>query len=229
MNGILFNRWKLKAIAESGDREWQTRRVIKPQPVHVEVCCGEATLYKDANNEIAWKYRIGEVVYIKEAWCPLIAPVYNLLDPTIPTVYKQEMDEGGAVLPKEFKWKSPRSMPEWAARLFIKITDVRAERLQEITEEDCIAEGMKQQELPYDIAPVWQYRDIWNSINAKWKRVWNKRLRIYEFWQFPWSEEDAVPIPKSTQRPERYHCVPNPWVWLHTFKAKNIKPQVEGE
>ena len=37
MKGILFKPWKTKAIAESSpDFEWQTRRVIKPQPHWVE-------------------------------------------------------------------------------------------------------------------------------------------------------------------------------------------------
>ncbi len=34
-------------------------------------------------------------------------------------------------------------MPTWAARYFIRITAVRAERLQDISEEDCIKEGIK--------------------------------------------------------------------------------------
>ncbi len=39
-------------------------------------------------------------------------------------------------------WRSPLFMPEWAARYFILIEDVRAERLQAITEEDVVAEGI---------------------------------------------------------------------------------------
>ena len=109
--------------------------MIKPQPlndVRMISACGVWSWELDGEfiGESKPRYQVGEVVYIKEAWCPLIAPIYNLLNPTIPTVYKQEMDAGGATLPKEFKWHSPMRMPEWAARYFIKITDIRAERLR---------------------------------------------------------------------------------------------------
>jgi len=158
MKGILFKDWKIKAIAED-DREWQTRRLgglkeINKEPdewVYLKGSSpkGKFHFYNETRNcrmTIKPRYQIGEVVYIKEAWCPLIAPVYNLLDPTIPTVYKQEMDAGGATLPKEFKWHSPMRMPEWAARLFGKITAIKIGRLKEITWEEAEQEGFKRQE-----------------------------------------------------------------------------------
>ena len=40
------------------------------------------------------------------------------------------------------KWRSPALMPEWAARKFVIVTDVKAQRLQEITEEDAIKAGV---------------------------------------------------------------------------------------
>ncbi len=62
------------------------------------------------------------------------------------------------------------------------------------------------------------FEKLWDSINAKWKRVWNKELKIYEFWQFPWSKETAKPVPKTTKHPERYHGCPNPWHWGISFR-----------
>ncbi|GAH06107.1 unnamed protein product, partial [marine sediment metagenome] len=81
---------------------------------------------------------------------------------------KQEMDAGGAILPKEFKWRSPMMMPEWAARYFITITDVRAERLKEITKDGAKAEGAMYLQ-SYGYEPIdgfrgW-FRIVWNSIN----------------------------------------------------------------
>ena len=47
-----------------------------------------------------------------------------------------------------FTWQrntlSPLHMPKWAARLWLEITEVRVERLQDISEEDAIAEGVRE-------------------------------------------------------------------------------------
>ena len=134
----------------------------------------------------------------------------------------------GDTLLKGNIWKSPLFMPRWASRITLEITGIRVERLQEITPEDCVAEGYPFGEIPLcrsdreltiskQMRLGW-YKDLWNSLNAKWKPVYNKELKIYEYWQFPWAEEDAKPIPKTTNHPERYHCVPNPWVWVIEFK-----------
>jgi hypothetical protein len=78
------------------------------------------------------KYKVGDTVYLKE-------PYY--IDPSemngCNILYKFEKDING------IKWKNKLFMPEFAARLFIEITEVRAERLQEISEEDCIKEGIE--------------------------------------------------------------------------------------
>ena len=87
-------------------------------------------------------------------------------------------------------------MPEWAARTFIKILDVRPERVQEITEGDAIAEGVVASYLrswrnPKTTVTVETatevYARLWDSINKK----------------NPWAS--------------------NPWVWKITF-AKVDRP-----
>jgi len=132
MNGTLFKDWKIKAIAED-DREWMTRRVIKPQPpfwaergaqnqfgrwdfgghtaTQHKISCGYES-----------RYQVGEAVYIKEA-------IYLNYD-TNGAIYRD-----GSIIPNlKWRWRADvleaRCIPAEAARYFIKITDIRAERLR---------------------------------------------------------------------------------------------------
>lgn len=85
------------------------------------------------------RYKVGETVYLKEPY--FLLPDDGMMLP----VYKygndqSELWEGM----DEFKWENKLFMPEKYARHFIKITAVRAERLQGISDEDCIKEGISQ-------------------------------------------------------------------------------------
>ena len=80
-------------------------------------------------------------------------------------------------------------MPRWASRITLEVTDVRVERLQDITEEDAKAEGAeKGREEWYDGVPCTEYiagfRDLWQKLNQKRGYGWDT----------------------------------NPWLWVLTFK-----------
>ena len=85
-------------------------------------------------------------------------------------------------------WRPSIFMPRWASRLTLKIANVRVERLQEISVEDCIAEGINQDSPLNNYGTGAIVRDafaaLWDSINAK---------RGY-----PWDD--------------------NPWVWVIEFE-----------
>jgi hypothetical protein len=99
--------------------------------------------------------------------------------------------------------RSPLFMPRWASRLTLRLTDVRVERVQEISEEDAMAEGIEcWEDRGYDdaqdyyrdyrfgddapglICPIESYRTLWDTINASRG--------------FPWDS--------------------NPWVWVLAFE-----------
>lgn len=79
------------------------------------------------------KYKVGEKVYLKEPYSIIADYEKGLI-----TKYKFDY-------PASFshKWSNKLFMPESAARYFIEITAVRAERLQDISDEDCIKEGIE--------------------------------------------------------------------------------------
>lgn len=88
-------------------------------------------------------------------------------------------------------------MPRWASRITLEVTEVRVQRLQEISEEDAIAEGISKEycdPIGKHSKADWHirndYRDLWNSINSKRGYSWDS----------------------------------NPWVWCISFKV--IKPQI---
>ncbi len=126
------------------------------------------------------RYKVGETVYIKEAWAKIVSPCeyikYKLDDP-VPSG-----DWG--------KWRSPLLMPSKFARYFITIKDVRAERLQEITEEDAEREGVVPAQLNKEYGclcisqgrkHICTYIDLWDSINENQKWNTNPFVWRYEF------------------------------------------------
>lgn len=163
MKGIIFSPRKVAAMLADPDREWQTRRLVKPQPTHVwgqgefqcdvsadgqQVKRGEFTLHCRIDNckdvYLYPRYRKGETLYVKESW--RLTPGELIGGETISIDHK---DSTTRVLPFPYKqqWRDfePRwrhRMPEWASRLTITITSVRVERVNQISDDDIEAEGI---------------------------------------------------------------------------------------
>ena len=196
MKGIHFKPEMIQAIVEG--RKTVTRRVIKPQPFlrdndwwcwlprkNVEVQWHEIFDMKMLTDYA--RYRAGETVYIKEMWT--VDKKYDKLPPSkIPRgtrIYFREHEIPEAVEPILGRWRSPLHLPRWFASYFITITDVRAERLQEIMEEGAMAEGFS---ITYEKYEPWTLTDArtdflrtWNSINKDYPWESNPFIFRYEF------------------------------------------------
>ncbi len=70
----------------------------------------------------------------------------------------------GPVGPK--KWRPSIHMPRWASRITLEITDIRVERLQDISEADAEAEGFELGSPPCIYNPTGWYRSLWEEING---------------------------------------------------------------
>ncbi|MBA7597105.1 hypothetical protein ES703_04100 [subsurface metagenome] len=61
-------------------------------------------------------------------------------------------------------WKSPRFMPRWASRIDLEITEVRAERIKEISRGDVVAEGLPRDEFSY----AQRFMNLWDSLDPRY-------------------------------------------------------------
>lgn len=107
MKSIHFTAEEITAILKG--EKTQCRKVIKPQPIN--------NYHKESILAFDKKYNIGEVIYCKEPWNNCMADIvtYNTVD-----------NDAWWTL-----WSPAITMPEWASRCKIRITEIRAERLQD--------------------------------------------------------------------------------------------------
>jgi len=85
----------------------------------------------DLKNTSKAKYQVGDILWVRETWSP------GSIENCKHTGYRYKADDENF----NVKWKSSIFMPREAARIFLYVTNVRAERLRDITENDAIAEG----------------------------------------------------------------------------------------
>ena len=219
MKGILFKPWKIQFIAEHPDIETQTRRVIKPQPPEgasiwriEDGNTGESHFSVRRCNPwhtIKPRYQVGETVYIKEA-------LHRFCNKAIYKLDEQPVYFYRSLNPLYWRWQKnylvPMHCPEDAARYFIRILSIRAERLQEITKEAILAEGVKYPVTeeghlvlrltgkcpPCDYIPKENFKngtyagDRATWLKAHFAALWDSINKAY-----PWES--------------------NPWVWVYGF------------
>jgi hypothetical protein len=92
------------------------------------------------------RYSVGDTLWVRETWREKISTVCDVCAIRNPTLackskcaeylYRADTD-----CTLRLKWKPSIHMPRKAARIFLRVTGVRAERVQDISEEDADAEG----------------------------------------------------------------------------------------
>lgn len=234
---ILFKPEMVRAILEG--RKTMTRRVVKPQPENVEYCCTCIKVkhfYIPKNPKPLSKYepthkvltikcpygQIGDHLWVREAWgiyqrsdcMPSGKPydgayIYRATD-TIP-------DIPDYAIVKKFKWHPSIHMPRKFSRVTLEITDIKVERIQDITEEDAIKEGIEGEE--YDQTIVlkdYSNKDSKNKFDGQWFQSWSEDLGNYI------DEDEICKISFHTLwdslNGKKYPWASNPWVWCLEFK-----------
>lgn len=203
---ILFSGPMVRAILAR--RKTQTRRVAKPTPKVFSQGTGHIAVL----HEPCRYGKPGDRLWVRETWCPanseegpvVLYPADHgrrcLADESYPVDYAKYPLKGEAwsawapeVEAGTVKAYRPSiHMPRWACRLVLELIDASLERLQDISEQDAIAEGVDESavesfrragvERPAGFA----FRELWTSINGS------------ESWEA------------------------NPWVWVLHFRPSPI-------
>jgi hypothetical protein len=222
----------------------QTRRLLRlPKRIPKEMYADYREIHEDGGgNWIAWAGQLGpelaaftrraypkgggfscpygrrgEVLWVKETWAG-DPPVYRAdYSGELKKPWPKDLRNDAPV-----KWKSPLFLPRSAARLILEITDIRPERLQSITMEDCIAEGVQ--------IPV-TYHDAPKGKAHPWIRVTGKYPPSDYLPDDP-TEADYYRAEFASLWNEinfrRASWEYSPWVWTITFKRVGASAQEEA-
>lgn len=214
---ILFNTEMVQAILDG--RKTCTRRVVKTR--RKDACGFYVTKRPDGSftgiyeydedermfeNQLIPPYKPGDILYVRETWerfecwncdgdergnCQK-EPKKSVLDKTFGCYMYRATDE----ISGDAKWHPSIHMPKEAARIWLKATNVRAERLQDITEDGAEAEG------------VIDNRGFIHSPENEYDRIYTAREHFIEIWDRTIKKSDL----------DIYDWDANPWVWVIEFE-----------
>lgn len=215
---ILFNTEMVRAILDG--RKTVTRRVMKPQPLYYT---GRRYLFADEDCQKKWEdcdniietyqYQPGDILYVRETWAfiPCIECTGSDCCYKTPSYYEdKEVESIGCYIyrsgfpeyadSKRITWRPSIHMPKEAARIWLKVTDVRVERLMNMTEQQAEAEGIHFDDCPagYTWKSETDIHNCYTNPVAAMAALWNKTLTKEQKDRFGW---DA-----------------NPWVWVIEFE-----------
>ena len=206
---ILFNTEMVRAILEG--RKSCTRRLVKFLPGENPQWTGyikdELMLYNGKNEPCIRKapYQSGDILYVRETFIQAAAHIFW---------YKAD---NNSWISEGLHWKPSIHMPKEAARIWLKVTDVRVKRLQEMKPVDVIKEGA--------------YPDCWDCLNTygesgsqccygteeecsrcdemmmEWEKLWTTTIKKSDLDCYGWNA--------------------NPWVWVIEFERCK-KPKGEN-
>ncbi|MBN1050290.1 MULTISPECIES: hypothetical protein [Clostridium] len=215
MKPILFNTHMVQAILEG--RKTCTRRIIKVDKdldfigyssedggEFNRAAFGKGSFEKllDAKIEerIKAPYMPGDILYVRETW-GISNPLGDFArnNRTAEYVYKAGYSKGERIpMAREQEknlgvWKPSIHMPKVAARIFLKVTGVRVERLQDITENGIKAEGITCDK---------EYKEFKNAAES------NCEVKFATLWDSTVNKKDL----------DQYGFNSNPYVWVIEFE-----------
>lgn len=229
---IIFSAPMVRALIDG--RKTQTRRALKPQPDTSSDPSGLGR-WGTVNRYGYWRpaaeirpVQPGDRLWVKEAVTWVSAWGWRYRADNDDLSEKREQGEVGL-------WRSPIFMPRRASRLTLPVTDVRVQRVQDISKVDAVAEGIERlvgskgpNHFSRQICGRWSgsfnaptaqevYADLWNSLHAKPKPVKGPDGKVSHYVSYPW---------ESVQETRTFRGLPwivtgNPWIAAYTFTVRN--------
>ena len=167
---ILFSTAMVQALLEG--RKTQTRRIVKSrhESGQFQISRNKSSGQITSINSLDWDERdcekdifcpygnVGDVLWVRETSIQTQVPTKNGI--VTEFIYKAD----GESVPGA-PWKPSIFMPKAACRLFLKVTDVSVERLQDISEGDAVAEGIDS-DGGWENPPTERFCNVWQKING---------------------------------------------------------------
>ena len=205
---IFFRGPMVRAILDR--KKTMTRRGIKPQPVQnprdrqIDFHSKSGKwlgaydpLMHDGNMWDCCPYgQPGDTLWVRETWAS--SPFRNIIKPR-DLIPGSDRIEYRATYPNEshYSWRPSIHMPRWASRINLLVKSVRVERLQDISEEDAMAEGINPLDFLHMVTPteVKTMKRL-TCFELAWDSIYGKK--------YPWES--------------------NAWVWVVGFEIAEVKP-----
>lgn len=219
-----------KLIDDASGNHWWPSKVFETMLRMEDELSNDNEYHKGLASDVCPNFTIGDVLWVREAFYP---------DPNADSAYWDEEDSlhtyyswsgcGAKVseLPEKFhspdnciyraswhgtdlSWRPSIHMPRWAARIFLEVTNIRCQRLQDISEDDAKAEGFASvtkdgqmykygipdnDGLPGTDNTGWPWHEWEQEAKTAFAKLWQA---IYQNWD------------------------ENPWVWVVEFKVAKV-------
>lgn len=157
---IIFSAPMVQALLAG--RKTQTRRLLKkPTAIDALAVFGPKFLTLPGNVDLVG-YAPGDRLYVREAMCWVSSWGWRYRADNDDLTEKREAGEVG-------RWRPSIHMPRWASRLTLTVTEVRVQRLQDISAADAVAEGALQSWTGSD--PESDTRTALNEFEALWNSL----------------------------------------------------------
>lgn len=141
-----------------------------------------AIWHQTTGTTIATPHAPGDRLYVRETWKP--HSLYAEMKPRDIPVSDVFYAADNRYAPSNTPWVPCIHMPRWASRLWLAVTDVRVERLRDISRVDAIAEGLERHIV--GLIPAWRgsadlaprlypdlaYGDLWDSLHTELGTRW---------------------------------------------------------